>query len=44
MFYAIIYYQFKTSELKNVANLVEKNGSSLKVLIIDWEGAFLYNL
>ena len=44
MFYAIIYYQFKTSELNNVEKLAEKNSSSLKVLIIDWEGAFLYNL
>ena len=37
VFYAIIYYQFKTSELKNVEKLVEKNSSSLEVLIIDWE-------
>ena len=37
----IINYTFKTSELKNDG---EANSSSLKVLIIDWESAFLYNL
>ena len=38
MFYAIINYQFKTSELKNVENLVKQT------VRIDWEYAFLYNL
>ena len=44
MFYAIINYQFKTSELKNVEMLVKQTIQALKVLIIDWECAFLYNL
>ena len=33
MFYAIINYQFKTSELKNVENLVNGNSSSAKALL-----------
>jgi len=42
MFYAIINYQFKTSENLEVG---EANSSSLKDLIrIDWECAFLFNL
>ena len=44
MFYAIINYQFKTSELKNVEMLVKQTIQALKVLMIDWECAFLYNL
>ena len=44
MFYAIINYQVKTSELKNL-EAGEANSSSLKSLIrIDWECAFLYSL
>ena len=39
MFYAIVSYQFKTSELKNDG---EANSSSL--IRIDWECAFLHNL
>ena len=39
MFYAIVNYQFKTSELKNDG---EANSSSL--IRIDWECAFLHNL
>ena len=34
MFYAIINYQFKTGELKNVEKLVkQRNSSSLKALL-----------
>ena len=43
MFYAIINYQVKTSELKNL-EAGEANSSSLNVLMIDWECAFLYSL
>ena len=44
MFYARIYYQFKTSELKGVV-VGEANSSCLKVLLEkDWECAFLYNV
>ena len=44
MFYAIINYQVKTSELKNL-EAGEANSSSLKSLIrIDWQCAFLYSL
>ena len=39
MFYAIVNYQFKTSELKNDG---EANSSSL--IRIDWGCAFLHNL
>ena len=31
MFYAIIYYQFKTNQLKNVDEVGEANSSSLKL-------------
>ena len=44
MFYAIINYQFKASELKNVETLVKQTVQALKPFGIDWEGAFLYNL
>ena len=33
LFYAIINYQFKTSELKNVEKLVKQTGQALKVLL-----------
>ena len=38
MFYAIINYQFKTSELKNVQKMVKQIDQALL------EGAFMYNL
>ena len=44
MFYAIINYQFKTSELKTVENLVKQTVKALKPFGIDWECAVLYNL
>ena len=37
MFYALLNYQFKTSELKNAEKLVKQT-------VQDWECAFLYNL
>ena len=36
-FYAVVFYQFKTSELKNVENVGGANSSSLKVLL-EWTG------
>ena len=44
LFYAIINYQFKTSELKNGETLVKQTAQPLKFVRIDWECAFLYNL
>ena len=44
LFYAIINYQFKTSELKNGETLVKQTVQALKFVRIDWECAFLYNL
>ena len=43
MFYAIINYQFKRSELKNVEKLVKQTGQALEPEI-DWKCAFLHNL
>ena len=43
MFYAIINYQFKTSELKNVEKLVKQTVQALEPEI-DWKCAFLHNL
>jgi len=44
LFYARIYYQFKTSELKNVEKLVKQTVQALKFVRVDWECAFLYSL
>ena len=45
MCYAIIKYQFKTSELKNVEKLVKQTVQALKSYCrIDWKCAFLYYL
>ena len=43
MFYAIINYQFKRSELKNVEKLVKQTVQALEPEI-DWKCAFLHNL
>ena len=43
MFYAVINYQFKRSELKNVEKLVKQTVQALE-LEIDWKCAFLHNL
>ena len=43
MFYAIINYQFKRSELKNAEKLVKQTGQALEPEI-DWKCAFLHNL
>ena len=37
MLYAVINYQFKTSELKNVEKLVKQTVHALKVLL-EWTG------
>ena len=37
LFYARIYYQFKTSELKNVEKLVKQTVQALKFVRVDWE-------
>ena len=43
MLYAIINYQFKTRELKNVEKLVKQTVQAFKPYI-DWECACLYSL
>ena len=37
LFYARIYYQFKTSEMKNVEKLVKQTVQALKFVRVDWE-------
>ena len=44
LFYARIFYQFKTSELKNVEKLVKQTVQAIKFVRVDWECAFLYSL
>ena len=44
MFYAIISYQFNTSELKNVRKLIKQQLKPESLVRIDWECAFLLHL